>query len=285
MYNNNNYHPDPYAGQYPTPPPLQSPPPTEQYTPPITTHFSTPIQHQEYHIPPPPQQQQDIYYPQEPYIPPSAPAPALSDSYYPQQYSNNHHNNYQYEQDGNSLDAYLRQEREEYLKNESKPQDTIPLNQDPEKAPMLENASSSSSSHQKKPKPEYQPYVVKPTLAPPNEAEAYQYQPYDQRRNKSCSCCCYNPAITCCSFFMLLVSIGFCAAGIALIIASKVISSKCDSSCNNISDSVANACNTVCNTVLQNGLFYGGIVVAGLAGIAIIWKLVMWTCAGYSQRH
>jgi hypothetical protein len=175
-----------------------------------------------------------------------------------------------------SLDAYLRQEREEYLKHETKPQeDTIPLNQDPEKAPMLENK-----------KPEYQPHVAKPTLAPQqNEAAGYQYQPYEPKQKSSCNCCCYNPAITCCSFFMLLISIAFCAAGIALIIASKVISSNCSSKCNGISDSVENACNTICNTVLQNGLFYGGIVVAGLAGIAIIWKLIMWTCAGYSQKH
>lgn len=269
MYNNNNNssHHDPYAGQYPPPPPLQSPvaeQPTMNNSYPA---FSTPLQ-QEVYVPPP-THHQDVYMPphtqQEAYIPPA-------NDYY------NHSNDYYERTDTGqtSLDAYLRQEREEYLKNESKPQDTIPLNQDPEKAPMLENQNKAS---------DYQPYLAKPTVAPQNEAAGYQYTPYEPKKNRSCNCCCYNPAITCCSFFMLLISIAFCVAGIALIIASKVISSKCDNSCSGVSDRVASACDTICNTVLQNGLFYGGIVVAALAGIAIIWKLVMWTCAGYSQRH
>ncbi|KAI8049799.1 uncharacterized protein B0P05DRAFT_563438 [Gilbertella persicaria] len=131
---------------------------------------------------------------------------------------------------------------------------------------------------------QYEPHLARPTYAPLNEAETYRYRPQEDRGRSPC-CCCYNPAITCCSFFMLLVSCAFLAAGVAMMIGSKVVQDKCNNECTNVSDSIANACSTVCNKVLHDGLLYGGAVVAGLAGIAIIWKIVMWTCAGYSQRR
>lgn len=204
------------------------------------------------------------------------------------------------------LEDYLRQEREEYMKHENSNKST-PYNEysnilvseeqqkEPEKIPMVQKQQDEPRPSRKERKrieklkqeaaATYQPYVTKPTLAPQeNEAEGYRPRPYDDKSSKPC-CCCYNPAITCCSFFCLLISVAFCAAGIGLIIASKVVSDKCNNECANVIDQAQNACSTVCSKVLHDGMFYGGIVVAGLAAIAIIWKLIMWTCAGYSQRR
>jgi hypothetical protein len=323
MYNNNNNnsHPDPFAGQYPPPPSLTSP--IVEPQPQIQNTFSTPIQHYQEsdynHVnytstppaPPPPSQplhQQEVYFP--------PPIPAYSDNNY-------HNNSYNQQQQqpsyyssnlatdeernigvsGNEqpLEDYLRQEREEYMKHENNNNKSTPYNEynnvlGEEKEPMVQKQEESSRPSRKERKrieklkqeaaATYQPYVTKPALAPQeNEAESYRPKPYEKERKGGCDCCCYNPAITCCSFFCLLISIAFCCAGIALIIASKVVSDKCNNECANVIDQAQSACGTICSKVLHDGMFYGGIVVAGLSAIAIIWKLIMWTCAGYSQRR
>lgn len=324
-HNNNSSHPDPFAGQYPRPPPLQSPvvehPPATAagayYQEPSYPVYSTPT--------PPilsqPQPQPHV----ETYVPLPPPPPVVND-YYQQPY--HHHvdeeqhvqgvNDY-HDPHGQSLDEYLRQEREEYLRqsqqqptsyhNESatsppapaeanvspRPNQVIPLNsftkedyEEAEKTPMVQKPMLSKKEQKKLDKmqknQQYQPYLARPTLAPENEAESYKYRPSQEKNRGGCNCCCYNPAITCCSFFCLLISCAFVAAGIAMIIASKVVRDKCSNQCGSVAEAAQNACDTLCNTVLHDGLFYGGIVVAGLAGIAVIWKLIMWTCAGYSKR-
>ncbi|GAN02801.1 hypothetical protein MAM1_0028c02248 [Mucor ambiguus] len=311
-HNNNSSHPDPYAGEYPPPPPTTNA--GAYYQEPSYPVYSTPT---------PPILSQPQPQPQ-PYVPLSPPPPMVND-YYQQPY--NHHldeerhvqgvNDYS-DPHGQSLDEYLRQEREEYLRqsqqptsyhNESaipppaaaeanvspRPNQVIPLNsftkedyEEAEQTPMVQKPILSKKEQKKLDKmqknQQYQPYLVRPTLAPENEAETYKYRPSQEKNRGGCNCCCYNPAITCCSFFCLLISCAFVAAGIAMIIASKVVRDKCSNQCGSVAEAAQNACDTVCNTVLHDGLFYGGIVVAGLAGIAVIWKLIMWTCAGYSKR-
>ncbi|CAO3622663.1 unnamed protein product [Cunninghamella blakesleeana] len=127
------------------------------------------------------------------------------------------------------------------------------------------------------------------TYAPADEAKYYQPYQRDDRRGGGCNCCCYNPAMTCCSCFCMLISIGFLAAGIALIIASKVIGENCNNKCGEAVDKVsaytdANPCDSICNKVVHDGMFYGGIAVAALAGISVVWRLFMWMCAAGSRR-
>ncbi|KAG2213486.1 hypothetical protein INT47_009160 [Mucor saturninus] len=311
MYNSNS-HPDPFAGQYPPPPPLQSPVTEEPvfaapvYSSPAyhTPPAHTPPVHQSYA----PAQQQPTYTapytaPQQTYTPPAQEAYVPPPTSYYQAQNYYHHNVdeerhvglNEFHNEQSSLDDYLRQEREEYMKHEPKKEETktIPFykeevmgNEEPEKTPMVQQPAAMSRKERKrleKQKLEYQPYVVKPTLAPENEADSYKLRPYAQEKKSPC-CCCYNPAITCCSFFCLLISVAFLAAGVAMMIASKVVTDKCNNQCADIIDQAQNACGTICSKVLHDGMLYGGIVVAALAGIAIVWKLIMWTCAGYSKR-
>ncbi|KAI9480512.1 MAG: hypothetical protein EXX96DRAFT_563070 [Benjaminiella poitrasii] len=325
MYNNNPNvpHSDPYAGQYPPPPPLTTPVATEDD--PITTYPRH--DHAAYSVAMP-QIPQDVYTP----ISPPPIAPPANNNYFssytidPQSQPYAHHQDYSHHQDvvqpyhhpqdsqlyghqpsplhdppsqqTDSLENYLKQEREEYLKHDTHPH--YHSNQAPPPPPLqplqqqYHNNSSSYTTkltdefeteqleEEKTPMVHAKPYrIAKPAPPPENEEESYRYRPtYDDTRHSGgCNCCCYNPAITCCSFFWLLVSCAFLAAGIALIIASKVITAKCNNTCTDLS-----ACGTICDKVVHDGMFYGGIVVAGLAAIAVLWKLIMWTCAGYSKR-
>ncbi|KAI8371161.1 hypothetical protein EDC96DRAFT_501682 [Choanephora cucurbitarum] len=295
------YHPDPYAGQYPRPPPLLESNSEPEYQPPTYYPHDPPVP-AAYVAMPQPTQITSHEYSHAPYYPsystspppqPSAPQPIATPPLTKEDY---------HDPGSQPLDAFLRQEREEYLKNQ-KPSATVipldsykedePLENEPEKVPIIATPQHEYLGREERKRlkkqqeieAQYQPHIARPTYAPLNEAEGYQYQPRPPERN-SCSCCCYNPAITCCSFFMLLVSCAFLAAGVAMMIASKVVRDKCNNECSNATiEGVASTCSTVCNTVLHDGLLYGGAVVAGLAGIAIIWKLIMWTCAGYSQRR
>ncbi|ORY98654.1 hypothetical protein BCR43DRAFT_487906 [Syncephalastrum racemosum] len=106
----------------------------------------------------------------------------------------------------------------------------------------------------------------------------------DRRNDRNCCCCCYNPALTCCSCFCMLISLVFLAAGIALMIASKVVRDKCNNSCGGDGSGGLDECSVLCSTALHDGFLYGGAVVTGLAGIAVIWRLFMWCCAGYSRK-
>ncbi|KAI7906591.1 uncharacterized protein BX663DRAFT_497026 [Cokeromyces recurvatus] len=316
MYNN---HPDPYAGQYPPPPPLRIPPVTTEEEEPFTTHsipMPQPLQ-DVYTVPLSPQPINNAYYPSHSIVvepPQSKPYISQQQQQQPQSiiYNNhslsqqqyyNHHNpssttapllpSHQpicsnsplpNSQQDHPLEDYLKQEREEYLKQNTHPHyqhiqqnnssytkinEELEIEGLEEKAPMVQH---------------HQPFVAKPAPPPENEVESYRYRPSagytDSNHKRDCCCCCYNPAITCYSFFGLLLSCAFLAAGIALMIASKVITNKCNNSCTDTS-----VCGTVCNKVLHDGLFYGGIVVAGLAAIAVLWKLIMWTCAGYSSNR
>ncbi|KAI8972702.1 hypothetical protein BDB01DRAFT_809654 [Pilobolus umbonatus] len=149
-------------------------------------------------------------------------------------------------------------------------------------APML-GSPKPTSPKVKKQNHHYVPHMAHPTPAPYHEAEGYKVQqPY--KEESGCNCCCYNPAMTCCSCFCFIIALGFAAAGIAMIIVSKVIRDQCTNKCLEAVNQVQDACIATCNSVVYNVLFYGGIGVAGLAGIAVIWKLIAWTCAGCSKH-
>ncbi|KAI8328375.1 hypothetical protein BC941DRAFT_445107 [Chlamydoabsidia padenii] len=164
--------------------------------------------------------------------------------------------------------------------------------------PLLQHPSSQHTIQPEDPSA-YQPAQHKhpynpnnkstPMLVPYHEAEAYRPKYYDDR-SSGCNCCCYNPAMTCCSCFCFLISLAFLAGGIALIIAAKVIGDKCNAQCGDVVDKAssygvsAQPCDAICGKVVHDGMFYGGIVVAGLAAIAAIWKIFMWMCAAGSRR-
>ncbi|KAG1329573.1 hypothetical protein G6F62_007615 [Rhizopus arrhizus] len=304
MYSN---HPDPYAGQYPPPPPL-----TDNAIP----HHPDPSQ-AAYHITPPPMPQEQPYYPnlpqpvphvsfeQERYTPPplqdthySPPIQAMPE--YSHQLAEPSYTPYNEEikaetrNNQDSLKEYLRHEREEYMKHqpqnyndqEKQTEEYQELLVDSEK-PLSKKETNKLKKQQEqenRKRQEYVPYVAQPTLASYNEAETYRQDPYQRPSSRGCNCCCYNPAMTCCSCFWMLLSVAFLAGGIALIIASKVVSDRCNSECGDVIQQAQEACGTICKKVVHDAMLYSGIVVAGLAGIAIIWRLVMWTCAGYSRR-
>lgn len=84
----------------------------------------------------------------------------------------------------------------------------------------------------------------------------------------------------------MLISLAFLAAGIALIIAAQVISNNCVNKCGELPDQLQGAqssCDTICDKVVHDGMLYSGIGVTALAGIAVIWRLMMWICAGCSR--
>lgn len=313
------HQPDPYAGQYPPPPPMSG----DNHS---QLQMSTPQLPQELHqhAPQPQPHEQNVYqYHQEYQSTPVFHTPEHQAHYDPRlsydtgylnsaprphdEESNLHGKNEYSDPNSQTLEDYLRQEREERerqqqvsVANESPykapASNTSAVNDytdeyenhqsTPEKTPMVSKPFWKKDKKKKEdPNDRYnQPFYAKPTHAPENEAETYK-RPLDYNQRSRCNCCCYNPAMTCCSCFCMLISIAFVAAGIALIIASKVITNNCNNKCSDIPEEAQAACGTICSKVLHDGMFYGGIVVAGLAGIAVLWRGIMWTCAGCSQRR
>jgi hypothetical protein len=244
------YQHDPYAGQYPTPPPLTS---LDNNYHPIHYNNNNNNNNNNQH-----------YVNSSP-----SPIPTHYDNAEFTHYNNTNNDLYtttyntqqQEQEDPNSLAAYLRREREEYLAHKS------------HKVTPVE------------PIHHYTPYsAAKPTPPPMNEADSYKPRPvYNDKNNRDCCtvCCCYNPAMTCCSCFCMLFSLAFVAAGIALMVASKIMEEKCSYQCDGLIPQAQ--CGTICSTVLHDGMFYGGIVVAGLAALSVVWKIIRWTCAGCSR--
>lgn len=135
----------------------------------------------------------------------------------------------------------------------------------------------------------YQKSHAGPTLVPDNEAESYRPKPFQRREHHSsgCNCCCYNPEMTCCACYCFILSLGFLAAGIILIIASSVIQGKCQDKCDQIPDQISDAqdkCAAICSKVVHDGMLYSGIGVTALAGLAVVWRLIMCFCGGCSRR-
>jgi hypothetical protein len=107
-----------------------------------------------------------------------------------------------------------------------------------------------------------------PMMPPPPS----QYMIGDKFSNKrGDGCCCFG--ISFCSCLWTIALLIFVGAGVALIVASKIIQDKCTASEEYRETNVA-----LCGNVLHDGLLYGGIAIAGLSAIIVIWRLVRWTC-------
>ncbi|KAI7878025.1 hypothetical protein K492DRAFT_171138 [Lichtheimia hyalospora FSU 10163] len=305
MYHNSG---DPYAGQYPMPPPAP-----EQYqagatsTPPATSSNYYPPSSSYYtpqHVTEP-----DYFHQQQP-APPPEPYPSYHrDSYEPQ-----HRASYEPHHSSYDPQIYHPHPNTSYYTEDLEASSATPETPIVEKhntatpsAPVASTSASNESPKKKgggwhpfkrhnKQEPDVEeqlqpksPAPVGPRLAPEDEKPTYRPSAGPEA-SRGASCCCYNPALTCCSVFWMLVSIAFLAGGIALMVASKIVTDKCNNECgggNDSSDggfSLPDNCTILCSQVLHDGLLYGGAVVTGLAGIAIIWKLFMWCCAGYSRR-
>lgn len=162
--------------------------------------------------------------------------------------------------------SYLRPDRDGYLPGargrpqpKRKPRPVAPV-----APPVTSPTPIQNQYYPPPPPPPFQPYAMPPPQA------------YKPPREPAPSCCCYCPAMTCCSCFCMLISLGFVAAGIAMIVYAKVASQQCPA-CDH-SSSFAGICGS-CNTILYDGLFYGGIAVTALAAIGVVWRLMMWLCS------
>lgn len=295
-------HPDPYANQYPPPPPLATEyrNTNEGYTSPapVSNAYVAPIQ-QTYS----PSSHQQGYLSQGPQ---SSPALSLNDRQEiaaaghrdryedPSSFQSvpmnepKAHSGHSMDPQAMKMDDYRQTERHEQLYNDAHQQYGGGYYVDYHEEPDLTNSHTPmvhGNNYNKK-------YPTGPMMAPENEADAYRPKVYqrEEHRRSGCNCCCYNPAMTCCSCFCFLISLGFLAAGIALIIASKVITDKCNTQCGEAAEKAAsygvddNPCDSICGKVVHDGLLYGGIGVTALSGIAVIWRLFMWMCAAGSRR-
>lgn len=310
MYHNSG---DPYAGQYPMPPPApeqyQAPaatstPPasSSNYYPPSSTYYTpqhvTEPDYFQRQPEPYPSYHRDSYEPQhhrasyEPQHHQASYEPQHQTSYDPQIYHPHPNTSYYIEELDESSATPETPIVEKHNANSSSPA-AAASNESPKKKGggwhpfKRHNKQEPDVEEQLQPKPA--PPVVGPRPAPEDEKPTYKPSAGPEPR-RGASCCCYNPALTCCSVFWMLVSIAFLAGGIALMVASKIVTDKCNNECgggNDTSDggiSLPDNCTILCSNVLHDGLLYGGAVVTGLAGIAVIWKLFMWCCAGYSRR-
>ncbi|KAI9271911.1 hypothetical protein BDA99DRAFT_602627 [Phascolomyces articulosus] len=152
-----------------------------------------------------------------------------------------------------------------------------PYYDDPTDVPMVQQNASS------RPRP-----TGGPTLAPEDEAAAYKPKQYKRHEDGGgCNCCCYNPECTCYNCFCWLLNVAFLIAGIALIVSASVIQGKCEDQCGEIPEQLSDAaetCGTICGKVVHDALFYSGIGITALAGLAVVWRLVMCMCAAGSRR-
>ncbi|KAI8093279.1 uncharacterized protein BX664DRAFT_329365 [Halteromyces radiatus] len=307
-------HPDPYANQYPPPPPLTSehhtgygsPPPVPQttnntYIPPPQHTYTPPLQQHGYPIDGQHHTSTSIPLVDRQSIAGVGHQPSY-DNYHSVPMTNDPHvvnmGEYQTAAQGehmyNNQHTMARQE-DYYADYRDEPDSHTPMVQpseqkqysiQPEDQEGYKRPIQSNNNKNKK-------YMTPgPMMAPEDEAESYRPKQYrhDDDRRGGCNCCCYNPAMTCCSCFCFLISLAFLAAGIALMIAAKVIGDKCNTQCGDAVDTAksygvnAQPCDAICGKVVHDGMFYGGIAVAVLAGIAAIWKIFMWMCAAGSRR-
>lgn len=96
--------------------------------------------------------------------------------------------------------------------------------------------------------------------------------PFDEKYNNARGCC---GNISFCGWFRTLILCIIFFAGIGLVIASKVLSDQCQS----CSDDTCRS-STTCTDVFHAGFLYGGIVIAGLSVLVIVWRILKWLCAG-----
>ncbi|KAI9274289.1 hypothetical protein BDA99DRAFT_532938 [Phascolomyces articulosus] len=137
------------------------------------------------------------------------------------------------------------------------------------------------------PSPQQQPILGGPRPAPEDEKPSYQrptIKDEEDGRGLRNACCCYNPALTCCSFFWMLFSIAILAGGIAMMIASKIVQDRCNNECGGSSEQTLSNCTVLCNNTLHQALLWAGVGITVLAGISVIWRLFTWCCAGCARN-
>ncbi|CEP16886.1 hypothetical protein [Parasitella parasitica] len=115
--------------------------------------------------------------------------------------------------------------------------------------------------------PSLMPPIV-PPLPPPPPLPMMLNDKYARRRH---GYCCLGLSLCSCLWTLILLVI--LIAGIALIVIAKVFEDKCTAS-----NEYAESNGTLCNQVLHDGFLYGGIVVAGLSAIIVVWRAVKWSC-------
>ncbi|KAI8378832.1 hypothetical protein EDC96DRAFT_493351 [Choanephora cucurbitarum] len=82
--------------------------------------------------------------------------------------------------------------------------------------------------------------------------------------------CCYR--ISCCSLIWTLLLIALFLGGVALIIVSILIGNRCNA------DNYATDNSTLCTQTFHDGFLYGGVVIAGLTALIVVWRLLKWFC-------
>jgi hypothetical protein len=115
------------------------------------------------------------------------------------------------------------------------------------------------------------PHPMMPPLLPPPPPPSQFMMDDKFSTERRDGCCCFG--ISFCSCLWTIVLLVFLGAGIALIVASKIVQDKCTSSEGYRETNV-----TLCGQVLHDGFLYGGIAIAGLSALIVIWRLVRWTC-------
>lgn len=131
-----------------------------------------------------------------------------------------------------------------------RPQSFLPPPPFPPPPPMMQNQSSNPSM-----------------LRPPQPM--MMPEKYPNHRNS----CCFG--VSFCAFFWTLILLVFLFGGVALIVASKIIGDKCSAD-----ESYKSSNPTLCKQIFHDGFMYGGIVVAGLSLLIVLWRIVRWIWGG-----
>ncbi|KAG2237830.1 hypothetical protein BDF21DRAFT_408264 [Thamnidium elegans] len=144
----------------------------------------------------------------------------------------------------------------------------------PMQPPMFNQSHQRNSALFSPPPPPHTNFVPAPFGMIPNQSSnpsMMRPQPppmginNDMRRQ---GFCCFG--ISFCSAVSMTILTLLLFAGVGLIVATKILGDKC------MVDEYKERNQIVCGEMLHNGFLYGGIVVAGLSGLVLIWKLVRW---------
>ncbi|KAF1806771.1 hypothetical protein FB192DRAFT_1352332 [Mucor lusitanicus] len=116
--------------------------------------------------------------------------------------------------------------------------------------------------------------ILPPPPPPPPPPMMFNDKYTNGRRRDGC--CCFG--ISLCSCLWTLILIAFLFAGVALIIIAKVVGDKCAAS-----NDYVQANRTLCTQVLHDGFLYGGIALAGICALVVIWRVLKWSCGNASR--
>ncbi|GAA5815560.1 hypothetical protein MFLAVUS_009072 [Mucor flavus] len=142
----------------------------------------------------------------------------------------------------------------------------------PMQPPMFNQPHQRNSALFSPPPPSHTSFVPAPFGMMPNQSSnpsmmrpPPMVMSNDIRRQGSCCC-----GISFCSVISVIFLILFLFAGVGLIVATKILGDKC------MVDAYKESNQTVCGKILHDGFLYGGIVVAGISALILVWKIVRW---------